>query len=134
MISRFISSITFKSMTALTKSLYLFIFITKAFVACFFTSLSSSFRISILSHTTSKIYMFMNNLFEIFIEISNKKNKNIMQKKSIFSCFFESRQTRIKSLCQQNFKNTIMLARKQFKKNLNAIRKRMRFSFFSMFD
>ena len=52
----------------------------------------------------------------------------------IFSCFFEFRQTRIKSINQQNSKDIIMLARKQFKKNLNEIRKRMRFSFFSMFD
>ena len=57
-----------------------------------------------------------------------------MQRKSISSCFFEFRQTRIKSLCQQDFKDTVMLAKKQFRKNLNAIRKRMRFSFSSMFD
>ena len=133
-ISRFIFSITFKSMTASTKLSYLFISMTKAFVACFLISSSNLFRISILSHITSKIYMFINDLFEIFVEISNRKSRNIMQKKSTSSCFFEFRQIRIKSLCQQNFKDTIMLAKKQFRRNLNAIRKRMRFSLSSMFN
>ena len=78
--------------------------------------------------------MFINDLFEMFAEISNRRNRNIMQKKSIFSRFSEFRQTRIKSFRQRNFKNTFMFAKKQFKKNLNAIRKKMRFSLFSMFD
>ena len=87
----------------------------------FFTFSLNSFRISILSHTASKIYMIIKKLFEIFAEKLNKKNMNIIQKKSTSSCFFESRQTRIKSLRQRDFKNTIMLAKKQFRRNLNAI-------------
>ena len=76
----------------------------------------------------------------MFVEKLNKRNMSITQKKSIFSCFSEFRQSRqtrqicIKSLRQRNSKNTIMLAKKQLKKNLNTIRKRMRFSFFSMFN
>ena len=129
--TRFTFSITFRFMFASTKSSSLIISITKASVVCFFTFSSSSFRISILSHTTSKIHMFMNDLFEIFAEISNKKSKNIIKKKSISSCFSEFRHTRIKSLCQQNFKNTVMFAKKQFRKKWNIIHKRMRFSMFN---
>ena len=80
----------------------------------------------------------MKKLFEMFVKKINRKSRKIIQKKSIFSCFSESRQfrqTRIKSIdSQENLKNSIMLAKKQFRKSLNAIRKRMRFSFFSMFD
>ena len=93
-ISRFIFSITFKSMITSTKSLFLVIFMTKAFVVCLFTSSSSSIRISILSYITSKIYMIMKKLFEIFVEKTNRKSKKIIQKKSIFSCFSEFRQSR----------------------------------------
>ena len=137
-ISRFTFSITFKSMIASTRSLFLVIFMTKTSVVCLFTSSSSSFRISILSHITSKIYMIMKKLFEMFVEKADKKNRKIIQKKSTFSCFSESRQsrqTRIKSIDrQESMKDSIMLAKKQFIKSLNAIRKRMRFSLSSMFD
>ena len=133
-ISRFISSITFKSMIISIKSLFLIIFITKTFVVCLFTSSSNSFRISILSHITSKIYMIMKKLFEMIVEKTDKKNRKIIQKKSTFSCFFEFRQfrqTRIKSIdSQENLKDSIMLAKKKFRKNLNALRKKIRFSFF----
>ena len=36
-----------------------------------------------------KFYFIVNNLFEMFIEKSNKKNKNVIQKKLIFSNFFK---------------------------------------------
>ena len=101
-----------------------------------FTFSSNSTQTSKLKHQKQhrKSYFTMNNLFEMLIEKSSKRNMNIIQKKLIFSFFFEFRQIRIKSLRQRDFKDTIMIAKKQFKKNLNAIRKRMRFSFFSMFD
>ena len=70
----------------------------------------------------------------MFVEKSSKRSMNIIQKKSTFSCSFESRQTRIKPLRQRDSRDTVMLARKQFKRNLNAIRKRMRSSLFSMFN
>ena len=123
-----ILSATLRSMFASTRSSFLTISMTKTPVACFFTSSSSSSRISILSHTTRKIYMTMKKLFEMFAEKTRRKNRNIIQKKSIFSCFSESRQTRIKSLCQQSFKDTAMFARKQFRKRWNIIHKRVRFS------
>ena len=138
LITLLILSTTFKSMFVSTKSSFLIISMTKTFVACFFTSSTSSFRTSILSHTISKIYMIMKNLFEMFVEKSSKRNMNIIQKKSIFSRFFEFRQfrqTRIKSIdSQENLRDLTMFAEKQFRRNLNAIRKKMRFSLFSMFD
>ena len=124
-ISRFIFSITFKSITASAKSSYLFIIMTKAQVARFiefsidssitstnlivltafksshshkytrmsFTFSSSSSQTSMLKHQKQhrKSYFIINDLFEMFAEKSNKKNMNITQKKSIFSCFFEFR-------------------------------------------
>ena len=169
LLNSFILSITFKSMTASTKSSHLFIFMTKTQIArsiefsvdssissmnlivliaasksshshrhtrMSFTFSLSSIQTSRLKHQKQhrKLYFIMNDLFEMFAEISSKKSKNIMQKKSTSSCFSESRQTRIKSLCQQNSKDTAMLAKRQFRRNLNAIRKRMRFSLFSMSD
>ena len=126
-ISCFISSITSIVSIAFKSRHY-------KFTCMFFIFSSNSLRILILSHTASKTYMTMKKLFEMFAEKLSKRNMNIIQKKSIFSCFSESRQTRIKSFRQRNSKDTIMLAKKQFRKNLNAIRKKIRFSFFSMSD
>ena len=130
-ISRFISSTTFKSTSTILKFSLYSIIMMNASIVCFFTFSSTSSRSSIVSHKnlhTSSFYMTMMMMFEMFVEKTRRKNKNIMQKKSTFSCFFESRQTRIKSLCQQSFKNIIMFARKQFRKKWNIIHKRMRFS------
>ena len=135
------SSITFKSMSTSARLSFLFISMTKALDACFITFSSSSSQISMLKYQEShrKSYFIMNDLFEMFAEKLNKRNMSITQKNR-FSCFSESRQsrwirqTRIKSLRQRDSKNTIMIAKKQFKKNLNAIRKKMRSSLFSMFD
>ena len=126
------SSIVFESTSAILKFSYHLIIIMNASIVCSFTFSSTSSRSSIASY--QKSYFIMNDLFEIFAEKSSKRNMNIIQKKSIFSCSSESRQIRIKLLRQRNSKNTIMFAEKQFKKNLNAIRKKMRSSFFSMFD
>ena len=150
-ISRSTFSITFKSMTTSTKSLYLFIIITKAQVArfivssvnfsitsmnsiafkssrrhestcsiisrstsmilksshhsinivnasmiCFFTFSSSSSQTSKLKHQKQhrKSYFIINNLFEMFVKKSSKRNMNIIQKKSTSSCFSEFRQFR----------------------------------------
>ena len=126
-----ISSIIFRSTSAILKFSRHSIIIMNASIVSFFTSSSISSRSSIFSHR--KFYMIMNNLFEIFAEISSNKSKNIIQKRRVSSCSFKFRQFRIKSLCQRDF-NIIMLARKQFRKSLNAVRKKMRFSFSSMFD
>ena len=56
-------------------------------ILLYFTFSLNSFRISSLSHITSEIYMFINDLFEMFVEISNRKNKNIMQKNRFFRVF-----------------------------------------------
>ena len=132
-----IFSIISRSTSTILKSSHHSIIIMNASIVCSFTFSSTSSRSSIASHQkshTSKHYMIMKNLFEMFAEKSSKRNMNIIQKKSTSSCFSKSRQTRIKSLRQRDFRNTVMLAKKQFKKNLNAIRKRMRFSLFSMFN
>ena len=89
----------------------------------------------------------MNDLFEMFVEKSIKKNKNIIQKKSYFRCFFAtfcfsiSSFKSIKHLNIASFASSIIskihmimknlfviFAKKQFKKNLNIIQKRIRFS------
>ena len=99
-----------------------------------FTFSSSSSQISTLKHQKShrKSYFIMNDLFEMFVEKSSKRNMNIIQKKSIFSCsseFRQSRQIRIKSIdSQENLKDSTMFAKKQFKKKWNIIHKRMRSS------
>ena len=125
------STFTFKSTSTTTKSSQHSISMQKTFVICSFTSLSTSSRSLTLLHAASKTYMTMKELFEMFAEKTRKKNKSIIQKKSIFSCFSELRQTRIKSLCsQENLKNSIMITRKQFRKKWNIIHKRMRFSMF----
>ena len=85
----------------------------------FFTFSLNSSQTSMLKHQEShrKLYFIMNDLFEMFAEKSNKKNMNIIQKKSTFSCSFEFRQTRIKSIdSQENLKDSIMIAKKRFKK------------------
>ena len=118
-----------KSTSTTTKSSQHSIYMQKTLVICSFTSSSTSSRSLTLSHAASKIYMIMKKLFEMFAEKTRKKNKNIIQKKSIFSCFSESRQTRIKSLCpQENLKNSIKIAKKQFRKKWNIIHKRVRSS------
>ena len=102
-----------------------------------FTSSSTSSRSSIASHQkshTSKTYMTMKKLFEMFAEKTRRKSRSIIQKKSTSSCSSESRQTRIKSLRQRDSKDTAMLAKRQFRRSLNAIRKRMRSSLSSMLD
>ena len=101
-----------------------------------FTFSSSSSQTSMLKHQKQhrKLYFIINDSFEIFVEKSNKRNINIIQKKSISSCSFKFHQIRIKSLRQRDSKDTIMLARKQFKKKLECSTKKMRFSFSSMFD
>ena len=73
-----ILSITFKLMFASTRSSLLIISMTKTSVACFFTSSSNSFRTSILSHTTRKIYMTMKKLFEMFAEKTRRKSRSII--------------------------------------------------------
>ena len=82
-------------------------------------------RTSILSHTTPKAYMSMGDLFEMFAGISSRKSKNIMQRRPTSPCSPEPRQTRTKPLCQQGPKDTAMLAGRQSRRSLNAIRKRM---------
>ena len=110
-------SITFESTSTILKFSHHSVIMMKTSIACSSTFSSTSSRISILSHTLSKIYMIINDLFEIFAEISNNKSKNIIQKKSTFSCFFEFRQIRIKSLCsQEDLKDSVMITRKQFRK------------------
>ena len=77
----------------------------------------------------------MKKLFEIFAEKASRKNRKIIQKKSTFSCFSEFRQLcqiRIKSIdSQKNLKDSIMFAKKQFRKRWNIIHKWMRFSMFN---
>ena len=118
-LTAFISSITFKSMTTSTTSIvsivsieFLYfmkfmiafeststilefshysIIMMNASIVCFFTSSLISFEISILSHITSKIYMIIKKLFEMFVEKTRRKNKSIIQKKSTFSCSSEFR-------------------------------------------
>ena len=91
-------------------------FYNHEFICTRSTSSSNSFRISILSHIASKIYMIMKKLFEMFAEKLSKENMNIIQKKSTFSRFFEFRRTRINSLESVNqsdlkSSNTIILHR-----------------------
>ena len=142
-ISLFISSTTFKSMTTSAKLLYLFISLTKAQIvrsiefSIDFSITSTNLVVSIAFKSSRhykstcmlfilKIYIFINDLFKMFAEISSRKNMNIIQEKSISSSSSEFRQTRIKSLCQQSFKDTIMFTKKQFRKKWNIIHKRMR--------
>ena len=91
----------------------------------------SPLRISVLSHTASKAYMTMKELFEMFAEKLSKRSMNIIQKRSTSSCSPGPRQTRIKPLRQRG-PNTAMLAGKQSRRSLDAIRKRMRSSLSSM--
>ena len=113
----FTSSITSESTSAILKSSHHSISMQKTLVTCSFTSSSTSSRSLILSHAASKTYMTIKKLFEMFAEKTRKKNRSIIQKKSTFSCFSESRQIRIKSLCsQENLKDSTIIAKKQFKK------------------
>ena len=95
------SLIAFESTSTILKLSHHSITMINASIVCSFTSSLTSSRSSIVSHQKSftlKFYMTMKKLFEMFAEKSSKRNMNIIQKKSIFSCFHESRQTRIKSL------------------------------------
>ena len=100
-------------------SSHLFIFMTKMQIAChitfsinfsitsinliasivsiafkFFTLSSNSFSLSMIKHQKQhrKSYFIIDDLFEIFVKISNKKNKNIIQKISFFRIFLNFRQ------------------------------------------
>ena len=84
-------------------------------------------RTPILSHTLSKAYMTMNDLFEMFAEISSNKNKNTIQKRPTSPCSPKPRQPRTKLLCQRD-PNTTMIAGKQSRKKWNIIHKRVRSS------
>ena len=84
------------------------IIMMNASIARFFTFSSTSFRSSIVSHQKShisKYYMIIKKLFEMFVEKTNRKNRKIIQKKSISSCFFEFRQSH-HSIDQLNLKSS----------------------------
>ena len=113
----FISSITFKSVTtsialivsivsikffyfmtasestsAILKFSHHSIIMMNTSIVYSFTFSSTTSHSSIVSHRKS--YFTMIDLFEMFVEKLNKKNMNITQKKSIFSCFSEFDQSR----------------------------------------
>ena len=79
------------------------------FTCMFFTSSSNLSQTSIFKHqyqkSHRKSYFIINDLIEMFVEKSNKKSKNIIQKNLCFSNFFKFCQNH-KLVNQSEFKNS----------------------------
>ena len=148
LLNSFTSSTTFKSMTTSAESSYLFIFMTKAQIARsivfsidFSSTNSTAFKLSRRHESTCMFSTASSNSFQtsVLLHSTSFQKITIVRSKShyfsIFSIIFRSTSAILKSSRHSiTMMNASVVCFSTFRRNLNAIRKRMRFSLFSMSD